>query len=137
MSDTGTRALVDLRMRQAQEVLTDAQIVRAGNGSGRTVVNRAYYAAFYAVLALLQIVGRSPRRHHGAILLFDEYYVQTALFPQESLRNLRLLFEQRQEDDYRRTDPVAREDAELALQRAERFCETVRQYLTTKDMLSQ
>lgn len=42
----------------------------------------------------------------------------------------RLLFGAPQEDDYRRMDPVTKEDAELALQRAERFCETVRQYLT-------
>lgn len=137
MSDADISALVNVRMAQAREVLDDARIVLAGGGSGRTVVNRAYYAAFYAVLALLQIVGKTPRGHHGAIVLFGEAYVKAGLFTKTSADDLHFLFEQRQEDDYRRTDPVAREDAEIALERALRFCETVRQYLASKDMLTE
>ena len=135
MIDSDIRTLIGLRMAQAREVLGDARIVLDAGGSGRTVVNRAYYGAFYAVLALLQIVGKTPRGHHGAIVLFGEHYVKTMLLPRDAADDLHFLFESRQEDDYRRTEPVTKEDAELALERAERFCETVRQYLASKDLL--
>jgi uncharacterized protein (UPF0332 family) len=46
-------------------------------------VNRAYYAMFYAVLALLQRIGRVPSRHAGVISLFDTEFVLKAAIPAE------------------------------------------------------
>src|SRR5438477_8771473 len=57
-----------------------------------------YYAAFYAVLALLQAIGKTPRRHRGVLTLFDTECVRTGLLPKELSAALHQLFDARQED---------------------------------------
>ena len=74
-------------------------------------MNRAYYAAFYAVLALLQTIGKTPRKHQGVLTLFNTEFVRTGLLPKTLSEELHRLFEARQEDDYRRLDPVLPEEA--------------------------
>ena len=56
------KILVAKRMQQATEALEDDRYLLAAGCGARTAVNRAYYATFYAVLALLQTVGKTPRR---------------------------------------------------------------------------
>jgi uncharacterized protein (UPF0332 family) len=92
-----------------------------GGGQPRSVVNRAYYAAFYALLALLQAKQLPPRSHQGALQLFDREFVHAGHVPKELSRDLHALFRMRQEDDYRRLDPVPREEAEQALKLSETF----------------
>jgi uncharacterized protein (UPF0332 family) len=60
MTTENIRALVRSRLEQADEALGAAQILLE-RGSLRTVVNRSYYAMFYAVLALLALHSRKPR----------------------------------------------------------------------------
>ena len=47
------RQLAQYRMQQAKESLDEARFLLGGGKSARSVINRAYYAMFYAVLALL------------------------------------------------------------------------------------
>lgn len=65
------RILASARMRQAQECIDDGRFLLSAGHGARAVINRAYYAAFYAVLALLQTLGKSPHKHSGALALFD------------------------------------------------------------------
>jgi uncharacterized protein (UPF0332 family) len=53
MNPEHVRVLVARRMQQATEALEDGRYLLAAGRGARTAVNRAYYAAFYAVLALL------------------------------------------------------------------------------------
>jgi hypothetical protein len=55
MNPEHVRVLVARRMQQATEALEDGRYLLAAGRGARTAVNRAYYAAFYAVLALLHI----------------------------------------------------------------------------------
>ena len=41
-------ALVQYRMEQADAALSDAKYLLDGNRSAQSVINRAYYAVFYA-----------------------------------------------------------------------------------------
>jgi uncharacterized protein (UPF0332 family) len=107
-----------------------------GRGT-RTAVNRAYYAAFYAVLALLQTIGKAPRKHRGAIGLFDTEFIRTGLLPKELSMTLHQLFDARQEDDYRRFDPVTIEEANDLLGIAERFVRAVRKHLHSAGYLQE
>lgn len=45
--------LARYRIKQAEESLEEAEFLLLGRKSPRSVINRAYYAMFYAVLALL------------------------------------------------------------------------------------
>ncbi len=129
MNQEHVKALVTKRMQQAQECLEDGRyLLTAGRGT-RTVVNRAYYAAFYAVLALLQTLGKAPRKHRGAIGLFNAEFIRTGILEKELSIALHQLFDERQEDDYRRFDPIPIEEANELLGVAERFVHSVGEHL--------
>ncbi|MBI5527734.1 MAG: HEPN domain-containing protein [Deltaproteobacteria bacterium] len=49
---TDAEQLVEYRIEQAEESLESAEVLLENGMSPRSVTNRAYYAAFYAVLAL-------------------------------------------------------------------------------------
>jgi uncharacterized protein (UPF0332 family) len=70
--------LVEYRLEQARAAIEDAQFLLDGKRTPVAIINRAYYAMFYAVLALLQTIGKTPSRHTGVISLFDtEFMVES------------------------------------------------------------
>jgi uncharacterized protein (UPF0332 family) len=126
MKDDETLVLIRYRLEQADESLKDAKALLDATRSPRSIINRSYYAMFYAVLALLQKVGKVPRKHSGAISLFDTEFVQNGLFAKELSKDLHAIFNLRQISDYQIIEPVTLEEAEKALKRAEYFVEAVR-----------
>ncbi len=83
----------------------------------------------YAVLALLQAIGKTPRKHRGVLALFDTECVRTGRLPKELSAALHQLFDARQEDDYRRLDPVLPEEATELIAVAEQFVQAMRDYM--------
>jgi uncharacterized protein (UPF0332 family) len=79
MNPEHIKVLVAKRMQQAAECLDDGRYLLSAGRGARTAVNRAYYAAFYVVLALLQTIGKTPRKHKGALALFDTEFIKTSL----------------------------------------------------------
>lgn len=51
MKDT-KRILINYRMEQVEQAIKDTEILLSEGGSPGSIINRAYYAMFYAVLAL-------------------------------------------------------------------------------------
>lgn len=123
-------ALVGYRLEQAAEALTAAEI-NLTNGLQRSAVNRAYYAMFYAVLALLAAQRSETSRHSGAIAQFDQLYVKPALFRKEHSRWLHDAFLQRQSVDYGPEVTLALEEINVLLTHAREFVTAVRQYLSS------
>ena len=122
-------ALVQYRLEQAEAALDDAKYLLDGNRSPQSVINRAYYAMFYAALALLQKAGKIPTKHAGAIGLFDTEFVLKGVFPRELSRDFHKAFELRQVSDYRVLQSPSREKAEETWERPTRFVRAVREYL--------
>jgi len=81
------RALVTYRLEQADESL-DAARVLLEKKLDRPAVNRAYYAMFYAVLALLATRKQETSKHSGAISLFDKEFVKSGAFTKDLPRAL-------------------------------------------------
>src|SRR6266852_8371914 len=117
------------RLNQAQMALDDAKFLLDGNRSTQSIVNRAYYAMFYAVLALLQRIGRVPSIHAGVISLFDTEFVLKGVFPRDLSRDFHRVFELRQVSDYKITADVSQERAVEVWQKAVHFVEVVRNHL--------
>jgi len=124
-----TATLVAYRLEQAQVALDDARYLLDGQRSPQSIVNRAYYAMFYAVLALLQKAGKIPSKHTGVIGLFDTQFVVSGILPRELSRDLHKAFALRQVSDYRITEPLTRGKAEDVLTGAGRFVEAIRQHI--------
>jgi len=92
-------------------------------------MNRACYAMFYAVMALLQTIGKAASKHAGAISLFDKEFVHTGIFPLAMSRSLHETFDERHESDYETVKMATRDEAAELLAQAEKFVERVTAYL--------
>lgn len=75
------QALIRYRLQQAAESLTEAALLRDANAY-RGTVNRAYYAMFYALLALLaaRLLQAESRERVRSKFLHSTYYVAPHLF---------------------------------------------------------
>lgn len=120
--------LLRYRIEQAHEGLSDAKTLFA-NGSLRGTINRAYYAMFYAVLALLATRQLGTSKHSGAIALFDREFVKTGIFSTELSKTLHLAFDRRQTHDYGELIELDKQAVEETLQTAQHFVLVVTQYL--------
>jgi uncharacterized protein (UPF0332 family) len=68
MKGNEQRILIQYHLEKAQRALKDACSLVEVGGSPEGIVNRSYYAMFYAVAALLQDYGKIPRKHSGVII---------------------------------------------------------------------
>lgn len=94
-------SLLAYRMDQAESTLNDAVKMSQSGVSPRSIVNRCYYAMFYAPLALLLKAGIAARtsRHSGVIGRFNKEFVQTGKIEKKYSKMLHGLFDSRQEFD--------------------------------------
>lgn len=129
MTESDPNILTKYRMEQARAALEEADILFTQGKTTLGPVNRTYYAMFYAVIALLQQIGKVPRKHSGALALFDAEFVKKGVFPKELSQHLHYAFESRQVSDYQTVSPISREDAEEILKRAKVFVQTIGDYL--------
>ncbi len=74
---TDQEILFAYRLNEAEETLADARKMLEGGISTRSVVNRAYYAMFYGVIALFihENIEHRTSRHSGIISIFDQSIV--------------------------------------------------------------
>ena len=124
--------LVKHRLEQAGTALEDAKFLLDGRRSPQSIINRSYYAMFYAVLALLQTIDKVPSKHAGVISLFDREFVLKDQLSKELSKNLHKAFELRQVTDYKAIEPTSIEKAEDLFNKAVRFVEAIREYLHDK-----
>jgi len=122
------KALVEYRLEQADEALEAAETLLKANLLG-SAVNRAYYAMFYSVLALLALEKKETSKHGGAISLFDKGYVKTGVFPKQFSRWLHKAFDLRQRSDYAVTYFPSKEETERLRKEAEAFIAQVKRVL--------
>ena len=59
------------------------------------VANRAYYAVFYCVSALLLIEGITTKKHTGAQSRFNEYFIKTGRFDIANSKSIARSFDAR------------------------------------------
>ena len=125
MTTDNVKALVAYRLEQADESLEAASIL-LDQGLIRPSVNRAYYAMFYAVLALLAGRKKETSKHSGAISLFDREFVKTGIFPKNLSRWLHGAFDLRQRTDYETQLQVSKEESIRILTEAREFVAEVK-----------
>ena len=126
MKPEDQQALVDYRLQQSDGALRQAVLLRDG-GEWDGVVNRAYYAMFYAALALLLTRGLGSSKHSGVLSLVDREFVRPGQFPKEMSAALRDAFNQRQKSDYVEFSPTSQARAKEILGNAERFVAAVKE----------
>jgi len=97
---TGTKSdLVHYRLERAKETYQDALLLRESE-RWNSVINRLYYAAFYAVTALLLDSDINPATHNGVKSNFSALFIKTGKFEKHYGRVYSQLFLWRQKGDY-------------------------------------
>ena len=87
------------RLESALETLEAAKVL-AENEFWNSAVNRLYYAAFYAVNALLVINDIQTKSHSATKSQFSMHFVKTGKFDKKYGHLLSNLFDWRQKGDY-------------------------------------
>ncbi len=78
-----TESYIRYRIERAWDTLDDARIL-ATNGKWNSAINRLYYAAYYAVIALLLRNGFKPGTHNVAKTNFTQHFIKTEVIDKES-----------------------------------------------------
>jgi uncharacterized protein (UPF0332 family) len=131
MSESKKKAVRE-RMKQAHETLEESETLFEQD-YWRGTINRAYYAMFYAVLALGASKGVVISKHTHAIAFLDKEFIKKGIFPREISRALHVGFDERQTNDYGEIWDLDRTEAENTLKEAKSFVKTVEDYLQGND----
>lgn len=121
--------LIQYRLESAREMLRDAQLLKENGGSPVSIVNRAYYAIFYAALALLVTVDVEPRKHAGVLARFDELFVRPGSISKEMSKIIHHAFDMRQAGDYQKSKVITEDQAVEVLKSAEDFVKAIEEKL--------
>ena len=125
---TDNETIFSYRITQAEETLAEAIKMQNGDFSPRSIINRSYYAMFYAVLALF-IHSNTPHKtskHSGVIGIFNKEFIHTGKLDARFAKMLYELFDERMELDYRDFAQVSEEDARNAVLSAEEFVSAIK-----------
>ena len=117
------------RLKQAEESLDEAKYLYDGRKSPRSVINRAYYAMFYSILALLIFEQYASSKHSGVLSFFNSQFVKTGLIEKNLGRAVNKAFDLRQRGDYREEIDLRREMVEPFLDQARKFIDAVKNHL--------
>ena len=121
--------LIKYRLEEAEDSIKEAEVLLKEGMSMRAVMNRLYYAMFYAVLALLQEKGMGTSKHAGAISLFDREFIKKGVFDEKLSKILHRAFELRQKGDYMEQAEVTQSDVDEMLPETKEFVRKVKTYL--------
>ncbi len=124
--------LAKYRIKQAKESIDEAICLLNGKSSSRSIINRAYYAMFYAILALMVFEPYSSSKHSGILSYFNKRFINGGVFPKELGRLVNKAFELRQEGDYREYAELTYELVKPFIERAQMFVMQVEDYLVNK-----
>ena len=126
MSESKKKAVRE-RLKQARETLGEAETLFEQD-YWRGTINRAYYAMFYAVLALAADKGVVISKHTHAIAFLDKEFIKKGIFSKEISRALHIGFDERQTNDYGEIWDIECTEAQNNLKEAESFVKTIEDY---------
>lgn len=95
---TDKETLFKYRIEQAEETLSDAEKMLKNHLSPSSILNRAYYSMFYALLALYidQGIDLKTSKHSGVISIFDKEFVHSGKIDKDFSKILHRIFILRQ-----------------------------------------
>ena len=127
---TDVQTLFLYRLKQAEETLSDAERMVQENFSPRSIINRAYYSMFYAVLALFLKTGINIKtsKHIGVISVFDKEFVKTGKIGKHYSKILHDAFDDRQEVDYKELVEISPEKAAEHVKLAKEFLTVIENF---------
>lgn len=92
-------AFAKYRIEKAEETLKSAKLLYDNNDfTGAN--NRAYYAIFYAIRAVLALEEIDFKRHKDVIAYFNQHYINKEIFPKKIGKKIAQAQRVREDSDY-------------------------------------
>jgi uncharacterized protein (UPF0332 family) len=91
--------------------------------------SRSYYAAFYALQALMLTKNLVYSKHAGVISGFNEYFIRGNVFPKQFSKHISRLFRERHIGDYDFDEIITREDSHKDYEIASELVGEIKKYL--------
>lgn len=126
--DSRKQDLSNYRLSQAEDSIKVAQM-SFDNGFYKDSINRSYYAAFYAIKAVLALEEVDFKRHKDAIGYFNKTYVATEEFPKELGRKIGTLKQLREKSDYDDFYIAGKDEAENQIETAMQMIQEVKRFV--------
>lgn len=126
--------IVDLclyRMNNAKETLNTARLC-IEHKCYKDTINRCYYAAFYAVKAVLALEEIDFKRHKDVVAYFNQNYVATEIFDREIGKRLGRLKRKREASDYDDFYVASYDEAWEQYETADMIVKSVQQFLKNR-----
>ena len=125
MQTDKTDDYVAYRLKQAEETYEAACVLYEAH-YWNSVVNRLYYACFYAASALLIHHRVLTKSHAGVIGQFSQHFVRTGLIDEDSFKVYSKLLNWRNKGDYNDLFDFSKDDVTPMLSGARRFIDSVK-----------
>ena len=116
------------KIERAQEEVDTARLLLQ-NGKLKAANNRAYYAIYYALTAVLCLEPIAFKKHKDTIAYFNKNYVHGRKFPNEIGRAIAKAEKVRHASDYDDFYIASKAEAEEQIQTADRLIELVKVYV--------
>ena len=120
------------RIRNAVETLGVA-VLCLESQHYKDSINRSYYAAFYAIKAVLALSEIDFKRHKDVIAHFNKNYVAQGEFNREIGKRIARLQQKREKSDYDDFYIASKDEAFEQIETAEMIINAVEVYLTSKN----
>ena len=120
--------LVKYRIESAEERLEAARVLMKRK-LFKDAISRAYYAIFQAARAALATKKLDAHKHSGVISLFNQHFVKSGIFAKDFSKILSSTRDLREASDYDDFYLVSKEEAQEAIDNAEKFIKGVQEFL--------
>ena len=117
------------RLNKAKETLETARMIFNEGKDFTSANNRAYYAIFYAIRAVLAIEEVDFKRHKDVLAYFNKEYVNKEKFPKKIGRKISQAQRVREDSDYDDDYEPSLEKTEQQINTAQELIELVETYI--------
>ena len=117
------------RLNKAKETLETARMIFNEGKDFTSANNRAYYAIFYAIRAVLAIEEVDFKRHKDVLAYFNKEYVNKEKFPKKIGRKISQAQRIREDSDYDDDYEPSFEKTEQQINPAQELIDLVEEYI--------
>ena len=128
LDDVAQKDYAKYRLERAKEDL-DAAHLLFDNGNYRVANNRAYYAIFHSLRAVLAFDNFDSKKHSGVISEFRRRYIKEGTFPEKMSQMIGSAFVIRNASDYDDMFIVSKAETQEQIDNAEYVYAEIKKYV--------
>lgn len=131
MENKVSKELAKHRLNQAKEDLQASNLLYE-NKLYKPANNRAYYAIFHSIRAVLALEPIDFKRHKDVIAYFNQHYINAEIFPKKLGHKISLSQNIREDSDYDDDFIVSAEKTQAQIKTAEELIKLAEEYISNK-----